>query len=154
MSDNNKTVNDPFAYLERDHKIVAKLLDEMEDTTNRAVKTREQLYAELDEALTLHAKIEEEVVYPVLEEVKSTHDITLESFEEHHVMKILLKELAGMPENSDEWKAKLKVLKENTEHHVEEEEGDMFPKARRALTDEQKERIAVQMQELVDAGKK
>lgn len=140
----------PFAYLEADHKKVASLLTALEDTTERAVKTREDLFIELDDALTLHAKIEEEVVYPALEELKKTHDIVLESFEEHHVIKTLLEELADVPENSEQWTAKLKVLKENVEHHVEEEEGTMFPKARRALTKEQQEELAQKIDEMVE----
>lgn len=127
----------PFAYLKEDHKKVAVMLSELEDTSERAVKTRAQVFEKLDEALSLHAKVEETIVYPVLEEVKATHDITLESLEEHHVIKTLLKELAATPESDETWAAKLKVLKENVEHHVEEEEGEMFPKAEKALTEEQ-----------------
>lgn len=140
----------PFAYLEADHKKVATLLAELEDTTERAVKTREALFMEIDDALMLHTRIEEEVVYPVLEELKKTHDIVLEGIEEHHVIKVLLEELAEVPENTEQWTAKLKVLKESVEHHVEEEEGTMFPKARHALTQEQKEELAQNIEAMAE----
>ncbi len=138
-------VQDPFEYLEADHKKVAKILDELDDTTERAEKTREEGFAELKRLLDIHAEVEEKVLYPALEELKKTHEITMEAFEEHHVMKILLKELEAMPNDSEVWTAKLAVLKENTEHHVEEEETDMFVKARSALSQEQKDKLAEEM---------
>jgi hemerythrin superfamily protein len=139
----------PFTYLESDHKKIASLLTALEETTERAVKTREKVHEELEVALTAHAKIEEEILYPVLEELKKTHDITLEAVEEHHVIKTLLKELAQLPEKSEHWTAKLTVLKEMVEHHVKEEEGDMFPKARKALSEAQQEELGEQVQEML-----
>ncbi len=142
-------INDPFAYLEQDHKAVAALLDELDDTTERAEKTREELFAELQEALTLHANLEEQVLYPALEHVKQTHELALEAFEEHHVVKTLLAEMADTPYDTEEWTAKLTVLKENIEHHVEEEETDMFDKARSALTQEQQDALAMEMEKFL-----
>ncbi len=107
----NQGITDSFKYLEEDHKLVARLLDELDDTTERAEKTREETFAELNEALTLHAQLEEEVLYPALKSLKEIHDLTMESFEEHHVLKILLKELAGTLVDTEEWTAKLTVLK-------------------------------------------
>ena len=130
---NKFETNDPFAYLKMDHKIVEGLLVKIAKTSERAEKTREELFTELSECFALHAAIEEQIVYPILEEKKQTHDITLEAFEEHHVVKQLIKELAAMEPDQEEWLAKLTVLKENIEHHVKEEEGEMFPKAHKAL---------------------
>jgi len=142
-------ITDPFKYLENDHKAVAKLLDELEKTTERAVKTRDELFAELNDSLTLHANIEEHVLYPALEHLKTTHDITLEAFEEHHVVKILLEELSSIPQDTEQWTAKLKVLKENIEHHVEEEEDDMFTKARKALDRDKLDALALEMEKYI-----
>jgi len=61
-------------------------------------------------------------------------------------VKELLKELASTPKDTEEWTAKLTVLKENVEHHVEEEEGEMFKKARKVLTDEEAEELGSRME--------
>ena len=74
-----------------------------------------------------------------------TREITLEGLEEHHVMKVLLRELAAMKFDSEQWTAKLKVLKENVEHHVEEEEGEMFVDAKKILSKDLIEEIGAQL---------
>jgi hemerythrin-like domain-containing protein len=138
----------PFAILMEDHREVAKLFRQIEDTTERAEKTREELFAEIKTALDLHAQIEESILYPALEKVDKTHDLTLESVEEHAVVKQLLSELESEDQTTEEWTAKLTVLIENVEHHVEEEESDLFPKAEQALTEDE---LAALEQELVAA---
>ncbi len=143
-------VKDPFGYLEADHKKIANLLDQLEDTTENAIKTRAELFPQLKQGLDAHALVEEKVLYPALEEIRKTHDITMEAFEEHHVVKILLKELDAGDQQSEEWIAKLKVLKENVEHHVMEEENDMFKKARSALNQEQQNDLAREMQDFLN----
>jgi hemerythrin-like domain-containing protein len=138
-------VENPFKYLEEDHKKVADLLETLADTTERAEKTRKEVFQELFDALMLHAELEERILYPALEEVKKTHEITKEAFEEHHVIKQLLREMSETAEDSEEWTAKLKMLKENVEHHVDEEEGEMFTKARTALPQEEIDNLAAEM---------
>ena len=125
-----------FTLLKADHERVAGLLETIENTTERAVKGRDELFARLKEELDLHARIEEEIFYPALEEAEETRDIALEAYEEHRLVKQLLDELEAEPKDSEEWTAKFTVLKENIEHHVEEEEGEMFKKARQALSEE------------------
>lgn len=128
---------DPFALLKEDHKKVAGIFKEIDATTERAEKTRAELFTELKTALEYHTKVEEEFLYPVLEEVGITHDIALEAEAEHGVVKTLIKELSSMSPTEDEWTAKITVMKENIEHHVEEEETDMFPKAEKVMSEEQ-----------------
>ena len=101
------------------------------------MKTREEAFGKLKEALDVHAHIEETILYPVLKKEAATRDITFEGVEEHHVVKSLLAELAGMAVDSEKWTAKVKVLQENVEHHVEEEETRMFKLAREVLTKEE-----------------
>ena len=72
----------------------------------------------------------------------------LEGFEEHHVIKMLLKELESMPVDTEKWTAKIKVLQENVEHHVEEEEGEMFQKARDVLSEDEINQLGEQLEEL------
>ena len=128
---------DAFELLKKDHEKVAGILDKLEPTTERGVKTRDELFTQLKRELDIHAQIEEEILYPVLKEIKETEDITLEAYEEHNVVKTLLSELEELPKDDETWGAKLTVLKENVEHHVEEEEGEMFKNARKALSQEE-----------------
>ena len=135
-----------FDILKEDHKRVSDLFEKLEPTTERAVKTRGDLFATLKMELDVHAHIEETILYPVLKEVEETRDITLEGIEEHRIVKLLLAELNEMPKDTEQWTAKLTVLKENVEHHVEEEEGEMFKQARSALSKEQIEQLTTRIQ--------
>ncbi|MDX6613887.1 MAG: hypothetical protein QOD75_3073 [Blastocatellia bacterium] len=135
-----------FAILKADHEKVAGILETIEDTTERAVKGRDELFARLKAELDLHAMIEEEIFYPALEETEEAREITLEAYEEHRLVKQLLAELEAEPKDTEEWTAKFTVLKENTEHHVEEEEGELFKKARLALTEEEIESLGDELQ--------
>lgn len=128
---------DIFELLKQDHEKVAGIFEQLEPTTERAEKSREELFARLKTELDLHAYLEETILYPPLKQIEKTREIALEAVEEHRVVKQFLKELDAMPVTSEQWTAKLTVLKENVEHHVEEEEKEMFKQARAALTREQ-----------------
>jgi len=136
-----------FTLLKQDHKTVADLLEKIDQTTERGIKTREDLFSKLKTELDVHAKIEETVFYPALENEKETRDITLEAFEEHRLVKQLLSELESMSKDAEEWTAKFTVLKENIEHHVEEEEGEMFESARKVLSKEDQESLGTRMEQ-------
>jgi iron-sulfur cluster repair protein YtfE (RIC family) len=138
---------DAFKLLKQDHEKVAGIFEKLEPTTERALKTREELFAQLKGELTVHAEVEEQIFYPAIKDAEETHEITLEAFEEHNVVKTLLAELDAEPKDTEEWKAKLTVLKENVEHHVEEEEGEMFPKAKKVLDAELVEELGTRMEE-------
>jgi len=135
-----------FELLKQDHKKVSGIFEKLEPTTERGVKTREELFAQLKQELDIHARIEETIFYPAIKEAKETKDITLEAYEEHNVVKQLLAELDELSKDDETWGAKLKVLKENVEHHVEEEEGEMFPSAREVLSPEQIEELGTRME--------
>jgi len=140
--------NDPLALLETDHRRFEDLLKQGEDTTERAVTQRTRLLDRLTAELNVHELIEEKVLYPALKSHSETKDIVLEGYQEHHVADLVMKELQKMPPSDERWGAKLTVLKENIEHHIEEEEGDMFKTARSILSDEQLEALGAQMREL------
>jgi hemerythrin superfamily protein len=144
---------DAFTLLKTDHKTVAGLMDKIEQTTERAVKTRDELFTQLKSELDIHAEIEEKILYPVLEKADETHDISLEAYEEHRIVKQLLGELESEPKDAEEWTAKFTVLKENVEHHVEEEEDDMFKKARKVLSEEEIEELGARLEEAKAKGK-
>ena len=136
-----------FTLLKQDHETVAGLLEKIDQTTERGIKTREDLFTKLKTELDIHAKIEEEIFYPALEDEEETRDITLEAFEEHRLVKQLLGELESMSKDAEEWTAKFTVLKENIEHHVEEEEGEMFESARKVLNKEDQESLGTRMEQ-------
>jgi Hemerythrin HHE cation binding domain len=135
----------PFELLKQDHKKVAGILEQLGQTTEKAIKTRDELFAKLYSELDAHTRMEEEIFYPVLKDAEETREITNEAVEEHRVVKILLKELEVAKKGSEQWTAKFTVLKENIEHHVEEEEGEMFKKARKALSKEQIDELGRRM---------
>ena len=121
---------DAITLLTTDHKKVKRLLGELESTTERGVKTRTELFATIKGELTVHEIIEEEIFYPELKAHPKAKDIVLEGFEEHHVVDLLMSELEALPVEDETWGAKALVMKENIEHHIEEEEGEMFKAAR------------------------
>lgn len=133
---------DLYALLKEDHKKVKDLLKDLEDTTERAEKSRERLIREVEAELTVHSEAEEKFLYPRLQGFSETKELAYEAVEEHKVVKTLLTELVSEPKGTAEWTAKLAVLKENVEHHIEEEEGPLFSKAKRALSREDAEAIA------------
>lgn len=137
---------DAITLLKNDHEKVSAIFEKLEPTTERALKTREELFAKLKAELDVHAHIEETIFYPAIKDAAETRAITLEGYEEHHVVKILLSELASMPVDTEQWTAKLKVLKENVEHHVEEEEDEMFKSVRKILTKEEINNLGARME--------
>ena len=81
---------DALSLLKEDHDKVKKMLEELESTTERGVKTREELFTKLTHELTVHEEIEEEIFYPALKEHPKTKEITLEAYEEHHVVDTIM----------------------------------------------------------------
>ena len=134
---------DAFSLLKADHRKVEELFSQLESARGQAkIRVFQQIKTELD----LHAQIEEKVFYPALEEPKETHELTMEAYEEHDVVKKLLRELSRAKSPNEEWEAKAKVLQENVEHHVEEEENELFTKAEAVLSQEELETLGEQME--------
>jgi len=131
--------------LEDDHRKMRKLLDELETTTERGIKTRQELYSTIKGELTIHELIEEEIFYPALKEHPRAVDIVLEGYEEHHVVDLVMAELEDLPVDDETWGAKAKVMQENVEHHMEEEEGDMFKQARAIFDRQELEELGERM---------
>jgi hemerythrin superfamily protein len=97
--------------------------------------------------------MEEDVFYPALRSASErSTEIVLEGYEEHHVIDIVLDELLDVPEDAEQWRAKLKVLYENLEHHLEEEEGEMFERARESMRSETLEALGRQMAQAKSAA--
>ena len=138
---------DVIKLLKQDHQKVKKILEELEETTERATTKRQQLFAEVQSELRLHELVEEEIVYPAFREQSKLKDIVLEGYEEHHVVDLIMDEIAGEPVTDETWAAKVKVMKENVEHHVEEEEDKMFPQARKLFAEEELEKLGEQVEQ-------
>ncbi|HJR05709.1 MAG TPA: hemerythrin domain-containing protein [Pyrinomonadaceae bacterium] len=134
---------DAFELLKNDHAKVSSIFDKLEPATDAT--TRQQLFAQLKQELDIHAHIEETILYPALKQAAETRDITEEAYEEHQEVKDLLAELQTTPPDSEEWGDMILELRENVEHHVEEEEGEMFTKAREVLSEQQINEIGARM---------
>ncbi len=119
--------------LEEDHVKVKGLLAKLESTTARGVKTRSELFATLKGELTIHEIIEEEIFYPALKAHPKAKDIVLEGYQEHHVVDLLMGELERLDVADETWGPMAIVMKENIEHHIGEEEGEMWTAARKAF---------------------
>ncbi len=143
---------DALTLLREDHQKVKKLMGEIEKTTERGVKTREDLFARLVRELTVHEQIEEQIFYPEVKEQaksKKLEEMVTESFEEHHFVDTVKAEIEGTPFDAEEWAAKFKVMMENIEHHAfEEEEGKMFPQVRKIFSTGELEDMGTRMAEL------
>ncbi len=120
---------DALELLKKDHQIVKGLFAQVKETDDK--NKQKQLFKEIKTELDTHARIEETVFYPALQEHEELKKMVFESIEEHRQVKTLLRELSKATPGGDKFKAKLKVLNDNVEHHAEEEEeGKMFPKVR------------------------
>ncbi len=125
---------DAITLLKDDHKTVEKLFKRFEKAGERAFVEKRRLVDQIIEELSVHAAIEEQYFYPVIRAtVSGTEAMTLESLEEHHIVKWVLDELDGLDHEYERFDAKVTVLIENVRHHVKEEEQDLFPEVRDAL---------------------
>jgi iron-sulfur cluster repair protein YtfE (RIC family) len=131
-----------FELLKADHRKVADLFQQLESASGKA---KLDVFNQIRTELELHTQLEEKIFYPALEKPEETHDLTLEAYEEHDVVKKLLRELSRARTPNEEWEAKAKVLQENVEHHVEEEENELFPKAEEALGEEELQTLGERM---------
>lgn len=128
---------DATALLERDHAEVKKLFKQYEKLANAEAESRERqaLAEQICMMLTVHATIEEEIFYPAAREAEVDADLLDEAEVEHASAKALIAQIEAMGPDAELYDAKVTVLGEYINHHVQEEEGEMFPKCRRAKMD-------------------
>ena len=136
---------DVFEMLKQDHRKVDGLFKQLEPAGDAS--TRRQLFTQLKQELDLHAQVEETILYPALKESPKTQDITEEAYEEHGEVKQLLAQLQQTPPSDGRFDELLAELRAGVEHHVEEEEGEMFVKAREVLSAQQLEEITRRVEE-------
>ena len=149
---------DATKLLKQDHDEVRALFKEYEKAGDRAVAKKEKLAAQICEALTVHAEIEEEIFYPAVKAARSEEvkDEVREAVEEHKIVKTLVAEIEKMKPSDEQFDAKMTVLKEGVEHHASEEEEEMFKQARKNLSKDRLEELGEEMEarkgELVEVG--
>jgi hemerythrin superfamily protein len=125
---------DAIVFLKDEHKKIKKLFRDFRGTTDGQTERRGKLVREMVELLTVHTYLENEIMYPeVRKALPEVEDDVLESYEEHHVADVLCMELWAMSPDDDHYEAKVTVLMENVEHHIEEEEDEWFPKVRKGM---------------------
>lgn len=143
--------SDAIVLLKADHQELRRAFRAFEKAGERATKRKGELVDRMLELLTVHTYIENEVMYPEVRRlVPDLEDDILESYEEHHVADVLVAELAALSPDAERFDAKTTVLIESVEHHLEEEEGEWFPKVRAALGRKQ---LAELGQRMLDAKK-
>lgn len=145
-----KNEKDAIALLEKDHKAVQDLLNELERTTARSVKKRDELAARIALEVEVHAAIEEELLYPAFrEKAESSEDEKLyfEAQEEHGLVHLVLPELLSTDSSTEQFSARAKVLKDLVEHHVEEEEQHLFPHLREIMSSNELTELGVRLEE-------
>ena len=133
--------------LKQQHREVEKLFKQLEAAKSAGPRTK--TFNEIADALAIHATIEERHFYPGVKE-RETEDILLESVEEHLEIKRVIADLLEMDADEAEFMAKVKVLQEDVEHHVEEEEGELFPKVEKLFDDEALETLGAAMEETAE----
>ena len=142
------TTKDALTILTADHQEVEKLFVSFGKAGERAHKTKRRLVDQMIEALSVHAFIEEQVLYPAARhDVASAGDDVLEALEEHHIVKRELQELLDLDPTDERFTAKVTVLVENVRHHVREEEKELFPLLRSKLPKSRLQELGVQLEE-------
>lgn len=139
-----------FDLLKKDHDNVKDLFEQIQEDGDMEMESREDLFSQIEEELEMHMEGEEKFFYPALKESEEAHEKVLEAYEEHHVAKTVLGETADLDKEDERWDAKIKVLNELVEHHIKEEEGEIFKIAKRVLAKEQIQEIARQIQQQKD----
>ena len=135
---------DAIAMLKKQHREVAALFKQLEKA--RSAKPKQETFDRIADALAVHAAIEERHFYPAVKE-RQTEDILREAVEEHLEIKRVIADLLELDPDDDEFTAKATVLREDVEHHVEEEESELFPKVEKLFDKQTLEAIGAAMAE-------
>jgi hemerythrin-like domain-containing protein len=135
--------------LKQQHDEVKELLEKLEDTSDTALKSRAALFAKVADALAGHAEIEERIFYPAMQ-APNTEAMLSEGLEEHLSVKRLIADLLEMAPDDETFIAKCTVLREQVEHHIEEEEGELFKEAKKLLKSAELEEMGAKMEKMYE----
>jgi hemerythrin superfamily protein len=138
---------DAVALLERQHQRFRELFEEFRGLSSRSSQKKDDLVRTMITELVKHAEIEEQAFYPAVRaEVDGVEDDVDEDLEEHHAVELLLWELDHLRSDAERFDAKVTVLIENVEHHMEEEEQELFPKVREQMSEERRRELGAIME--------
>jgi iron-sulfur cluster repair protein YtfE (RIC family) len=143
-----------FDVLKQDHEKARYLFDKVKKSGKRETASLEKLFSQIEEELEVHMEGEERFLYTALEQHEEARDKVLESYEEHQVAKTMLATFKSLAVDDERWMAKISVLNEIVEHHMQEEEREVFKIARKVLEKNQVQEIAVQFQQHKREGRK
>jgi len=135
---------DALDLLKQDHQAVKSLFDQIDDAED--TKQRKKLFDQIDTELNIHAHIEETVFYPEMQKIDELKEMVEEALEEHQEVKTLLEEMEALDPENEQFSASLEELMENVEHHVAEEEDEMFPKVREQCDQATLDRLGEQLE--------
>lgn len=143
--------------LKADHAKVKDILSQLSDSTERALKKRVELLGKLEMEITIHTRLEEEILYPAFKEAggKEQDIMYFEAKEEHRTVdSLVLPDLKQTDPGTPEFSGRVKVVKELLEHHIEEEETEMFPQAKKLLGKAKLDELGAQMEAMKASYKK
>lgn len=143
--------------LKADHAKVKDILSQLSDSTERALKKRVELLGKLEMEISIHTRLEEEILYPAFKAAGSKEQDVMyfEAKEEHRTVdSLVLPDLKLTDPGAPEFSGRVKVVKELLEHHIEEEETEMFPQAKKLLGKEKLEELGAQMEAMKASCKK
>lgn len=123
-----------FDVIKQEHKEIRGLLSKAQDDPSQ--------FPAFVKELKSHVAAEEATFYRPLKEEQQTHELIMEGFEEHHVVDLIISELQRNQVGTDQWNAKFKVMTENLEHHIEEEEGELFSAASSVVNEQRATQMA------------
>ncbi len=144
---------DAIALLKADHKAVKELFKQVEETSERAKAQLQRLGDQICAELTVHTQIEEEVFYPAVQERtqrghKEEKDMVLEAYEEHAAAKKVIEDVRATEPGDDSYKPKIKTLSEMIDHHVKEEEHELFPSVKELFDEDELVELGQRLSEL------
>jgi hemerythrin-like domain-containing protein len=140
---------DAIELLIEDHDRLKSLFKKLEDVPETEEAEREQLLAKIEKEIQVHTDLEEQIFYPAFQKASEDHDdemMILEAKEEHDVADMELPRVKRTDSGTIQFEARAKVLRELITHHLEEEEKEMFPRAKKLLSDEQLEELGQEME--------
>lgn len=133
----SKTMN-AAELLRQDHRKVEDLFRQYAELGDNAIKSKQRLAEQIFQELEVHTRLEEDIFYPAARGAaeEKLGEVVAEGYEEHHVADVLIAEIRQLDPSDEQFDAKMKVLCENIQHHIEEEEEEMLPDAESALGDQ------------------
>jgi len=137
---------DIYSYLKKDHRKVADLMEDV--LTAKSPARRETIFEKIREELTLHSEAEEATFYAALQDEEETEERIEDAEEDHEEMKAYMEQLSSMSADTEQWLEMFGEFKHAVEHHVKDEEGRIFEKAREVLDDDDAEQLAEDMERM------